>query len=110
LSGPKLGRPNNNEIIKRAQKRIEKEDESIRVSIEAKFGEAKTRYTLDRIERRLKETSESAIMMVFLMTNLARIMRSRVRDIFVFFFKAIRTWVFTVEKGMKYKGYCEKTA
>lgn len=109
LSGPKLGRPNNNEIIKRAQKRIEKEDEGIRVSIEAKFGEAKTRYTLDRIERRLKETSESAIMMVFLMTNLARIMRSRMREIFVLIYQTIGNWFFTVLLDMKYKGCCEKT-
>ena len=81
LSGPKLGRPYKDEQLKREQRRIEREDEATRVAIEGKFGEGKTRYTLDRIETRLKETSESVIMMVFLLMNLARVVRIRVRDL-----------------------------
>lgn len=84
LSGPKLGRPYKDENAKYAQRKIEREDESVRVSIEGKFGELKNRYRLDRIERRLKETSESAIMMVFLIANLASIMRFRLRNLFDF--------------------------
>jgi len=82
LSGPKLGRPYKDENIRQVQRKVEREDESVRVSIEGKFGEVKSRYRLDRIERRLKETSESAIMMVFLIANLASIMRFRLRNLF----------------------------
>jgi len=92
LSGPKLGRPYKDEQRKRAQRRIEREDEAMRVAIEGKFGEGKTRYTLDRIETRLKETSESVIMMVFLLMNLAKVVRVRGRDllfVFVYLIKGI---------------------
>lgn len=82
LSGPKLGRPYKDEKRKREQRRIERDDEATRVAIEGKFGEGKTRYTLDRIEIRLKETSESVIMMVFLLMNLAKVVRTRARDFF----------------------------
>lgn len=79
LSGPKLGRPYKDERRRREQRRIEREDEALRVAVEGKFGEGKTRYTLDRIETRLKETSESVIMMVFLLMNLSKIVRGRMR-------------------------------
>lgn len=86
LSGPKLGRPHKEEAQRQADRKIERNDERRRVVIEGKFGEVKTRYSLSRIERRLKETSESAIMMIFLVANLMVILRSRLRDIFVLLF------------------------
>ncbi len=92
LSGPKLGRPYKDESTHQEQKTIERADERVRVVIEGKIGEAKTRYTLDRIERRLQETSESAIMMVFLLANLVRIMRSRMRDIFSLIWEMFSNW------------------
>lgn len=87
LSGPKLGRPfkdsrKNKERI-REQKRIEREDESTRIAVEGKFGEAKRRYTLDRIGTKLKETSESSIMMVFLVMNLMVLARGKAKAFFV---------------------------
>jgi hypothetical protein len=81
LSGPKLGRPFNDEAKRRELRRIEREDEGTRVAIEGKFGEAKRTYTLDRIGMKLKETSESAIMMVFFMMNLMKLMRDRMRSL-----------------------------
>jgi len=92
LSGPKLGRPYKDDSTHQEQKSIERADERARVVIEGKIGEAKTRYTLNRIERRLQETSESAIMMVFLLANLARIMRSRMRDIFGLIGEMFTNW------------------
>ena len=87
LSGPKLGRPfkdsgKNKERI-RAQRRIEREDESTRIAVEGKFGEAKRRYTLDRIGTKLKETSETSIMMVFLVMNLMVLVRRKAKAFFV---------------------------
>jgi IS5 family transposase len=77
LSGPKLGRPFKDDRRLREQKRIEREDEGRRVAVEGKFGEAKRTYTLDRVYTKLKQTSESAIMLVFLMMNITKIARDR---------------------------------
>jgi hypothetical protein len=87
LSGPKLGRPfkdsGKNKGRIREQKRIEREDESSRIAVEGKFGEAKRRYTLDCIGTKLKETSETSIMMVFLVMNLMALVRRKVKAFFV---------------------------
>ena len=79
LSGPKLGRPYKDEARRAEVRRIEREDEGTRVAIEAKFGEAKRTYTLDTIMMKLKETSESAIMLVFFVMNLMKNVRDRAR-------------------------------
>ena len=87
LSGPKLGRPfkdndKNKEKI-RELKRIEREDESTRIAVEGKFGEGKRRYTLDRIGTKLKETSETSIMMIFLVMNLMVLARKKAKAFFM---------------------------
>jgi len=87
LSGPKLGRPfkdngKNKERI-REQKRIEREDESMRIAVEGKFGEGKRRYSLDKIGTKLKETSETSIMMVFMVMNLMVLVRRKAKAFFV---------------------------
>jgi len=87
LSGPKLGRPfkesEKNSAILREQRRIEREDESTRIAVEGKFGEGKRRYSLDRIATKLKATSESAIMLVFLVMNLSVLYRRKANAFFV---------------------------
>jgi IS5 family transposase len=87
LSGPKLGRPfkdvEKNKKKLREQRTIERYDESTRIAVEGKFGEAKRRYTLDRIGTKLKETSETTIMMVFLVMNLMVVARRKAKAIFV---------------------------
>jgi len=87
LLGPKLGRPfkeiEKNKKRIRQRRKIEREDESTRIAVEGKFGEAKRRYTLDCIGTKLKETSESSIMMVFLVMNLMALVRRKAKAFFV---------------------------
>jgi hypothetical protein len=87
LSGPKLGRPfidnDKNKARIREQRKIEREDESMRIAVEGKFGEGKRRYTLDCIGTKLKETSETSIMMVFLVMNLMVLSRRKAKVLFV---------------------------
>ena len=73
LSGPKLGRPPKKTDKK--QRQMERFYEKIRNAIEGKFGEGKRCYGLDRIMARLKETSESVIMLQFLVMNLEQRLR-----------------------------------
>lgn len=61
LSGPKLGRPPADKVIQKEQKRLERQDASERIALEAKFLEGNRRYGLVRIIARLKETAESVI-------------------------------------------------
>ncbi|SLM13331.1 hypothetical protein SPIROBIBN47_290030 [uncultured spirochete] len=74
LSGPKLGRPLSdiakNQKQLREEQRIARQDERMRNAVEGK-----RRYSLDRIMTRLQATSESTIMMVFLVMNLGRLLR-----------------------------------
>jgi hypothetical protein len=97
LSGPKLGRPfkeieKNRERI-RERRRIEREDERTRVAVEGKFGEGKRRYSLDRIGTKLRATSESEIMMVFLVMNLMVLYRRKAKAFFVALFDTMLTMV-----------------
>jgi hypothetical protein len=76
LSGPKLGRPPkvtaaNAEELKAAKKQA-RQDEIDRNAVEGKFGQGKRRYSLNRIMTKLSHTSETAIMLSFLVMNLKR--------------------------------------
>jgi IS5 family transposase len=73
LSGPKLGRPPKQRDKK--QRQLERFYEKTRNSIEGKFGEGKRCYGLGRIMAKLKETSESVIMLQFLVMNLEQRLR-----------------------------------
>jgi IS5 family transposase len=75
LSGPKLGRPPAKALMKKAEKRIERQDARNRNAIEGKFGEGKRKYGLNRIAAKLKETAESMIMLQFLVMNLEHKLR-----------------------------------
>ena len=93
LSGPRLGRPPLDPKAKRATTRLEQKDERMRIPIEGKIGEGKRCYTLDRLYTKLKETSETSIMMSFIVMNLAKIARDRARSlIFVFYREANRLY------------------
>ena len=93
LSGPKLGRPflerEKNWERLRQQRRTEREDERTRIAVEGKFGEGKRRYSLDRIGTKLRETSESAIQLVFLVMNLMVLYRRKVKAFFVAMWKTL---------------------
>lgn len=85
--GPKLGRPfkesQKNSALLRERRRIEREDESTRIAVEGKFGEGKRRYSLDCVETKLRETTESAIRLVFLVMNLMVLYRRKAKAFFV---------------------------
>jgi IS5 family transposase len=85
LSGPRLGRPPKE--IDKKQRRLERLLEKIRNSIEGKFGEGKRCYRLGRITAKLKDTSESVIVLQFLVMNLECRLRVLLSQIFkVLFF------------------------
>ena len=99
LSGPKLGRPpkqteENKDKIK-ALKKLARQDEIDRIAIEGKFGQAKRRYSLNRIMTKLNNTSKTAIVMSFLVMNLER------------WLKAIFLSLFRLNHGLY--GHCFQT-
>ncbi|MZP31491.1 IS5 family transposase [Heliobacterium undosum] len=75
LSGPRLGRPLANGLLKKAEKRMERLDARQRNAVEGKFGEGKRKYGLACIMARLKETAECMISMQFLVMNLEHKLR-----------------------------------
>jgi len=75
LSGPSLGRPPKDREKAAESKRIERLDASRRNEVEGKFGEAKRKYGLDLIRAKLAETSESFIVLRFMIMNLWRMLR-----------------------------------
>jgi hypothetical protein len=77
LSGPRLGRPPKE--TDRTIIRQERADASQPNAIEGKFGEGKTGYGLDRIMARLKDNSETVIVMAFFCMNLSRKLRVLLR-------------------------------
>lgn len=68
LSGPKLGRSSEEE--KKEAKIQAYQDSCERNEVEGKFGTGKRKYTLDCIMAKLKETSESTIILNLLVMNL----------------------------------------
>ena len=80
LSGPPLGRPGKDYEI---QKKLEHQDALDRNAVEGAFGTAKRRYNLNRVMAKLKETSETAIALTFMVQNLDR----KLARVFCLFFK-----------------------
>ena len=85
LSGPGLGRPPLDEGKLEERKRVEREDAAKRNEVEGKFGEGKRKYGLDRIRGKLPETSDSIIILQFIIMNLWRMLR----DILSFFLESV---------------------
>jgi hypothetical protein len=73
ISGPPLGRPPKN--VSKEQKKQAQLDERIRNCIEGKFGEAKRRFSLNKVMAKLPQTSLCTIAITFLVMNLARLLR-----------------------------------
>jgi transposase, IS5 family len=80
MSGVKLGRPP--KTISKLTKRQAQLDERIRSCIEGKFGEAKRRFSLDRVMTKLASTSEATIAISFLVMNISKLLR----QFFVYFY------------------------
>ena len=85
MSGPALGRPPADKKVYAEQKEQERRESGERNAVEGKFGEGKRSYGLQRIRCHLEETSESEIVLIFLVMNLKKILR----DLFVFFFRRL---------------------
>ncbi len=75
LSGPSLGRPPLDQEKLAERKRLERLDASRRNEVEGIFGEGKRKYGLDLIRGKLAETSESLIVLRFMIMNLWRMLR-----------------------------------
>jgi hypothetical protein len=73
ISGLPLGRPPAD--VSRVKKQQDREAEKIRNSIEGKFGQAKRRFSLDRVMAQLPNTSQTAMAITFLVMNLSTALR-----------------------------------
>jgi IS5 family transposase len=63
-------------------KRIARMYERVRNSVEGKLGQGKRRFGLGRIFEKLRETSETAIMLGFLVMNLEKVLKDFIFYIF----------------------------
>ena len=72
LSGPPLGRPQQDPQVQDLLKQQARDDEKVRVQIEGKFGQAKRRFGLNRVMAKLADTAASVIAITFLVMNLER--------------------------------------
>jgi hypothetical protein len=82
LSGPPLGRRPT--TVSPEKKKEALQDERDRNAIEGKFGQAKRRFSLNRVMTKLPDTSETAIAITFLVINLSALLRQVLR-FFIFF-------------------------
>lgn len=73
ISGPRLGRPT--KTFSKAVRIQEKLDTGVRNAIEGTYGNAKRKYGLGRIKTKLAGTTESSIVLQFLVLNLERRLR-----------------------------------
>ncbi|MGB7251294.1 MAG: IS5 family transposase [Phormidesmis sp.] len=85
LSGPPLGRPHQDPTVQAELKAQARADESVRVAVEGKFGQAKRRFSLARVMPKLAETAQCAIAITFLVLNLERWLRQLLRVLFALF-------------------------
>lgn len=88
LSGPALGRPSKDKTTEAAKKQLEKKDAGNRNIIESSYGVAKRKLGLALIKAKLAETTESSIVLQFLVMNLER----RLRILFCNFFDMLFSW------------------
>jgi hypothetical protein len=86
LNGPKLGRPPKDKKLYELQKQLEKKEAGERNMVEAKFGEAKLCYGLDRVMAMRQDTSETCVQLIFLVMNL----KKRLRSLFDLLFSSIQ--------------------
>ena len=87
ISGPALGRPPKNVSLE--QKKQTLESERIRNMIEGKFGQAKRKYSLNRVMAKLTHTSGTTIAITFLVINLSALLRQVLPLFFVYFKKLL---------------------
>lgn len=74
LSGPPLGRPSEDAVLLKEQKKLQRQDERDRNAVEGKFGQGKRRFSLARVMTKLAHTSEVSILVSFIVMNLEKIL------------------------------------
>jgi hypothetical protein len=105
LSGPRLGRRKAGEI--RNIERLELQDMGERNAIEGGFGVGKRKYGLARIMARLKETSESVIVLQFIVMNLEHRLRVLFCHFYICAIRVVRDFINMDYYGieLKLEGY-----
>ncbi len=98
ISGPAMGRPVKDKIIRREQKQLARQDEIDRVAIEGKFGEGKRRFGLARIMAKLAETSLTVIGLNLFVMNLHKISRLGNLNRFFLF---IDLWIEVIQEALQ---------
>ena len=73
ITAPPLGRPATDNVA--AIRKQTLEDAKVRNQIEGKFGQAKRRFSLNRVMTKLANTSETAIAITFLVMNLEALLK-----------------------------------
>jgi hypothetical protein len=73
ITAPPLGRPVPDDLA--TIRKLTLEDAKVRNQIEGKFGQAKRRFSLNRVMTKLVNTSETAIAITFLVMNLVTLLR-----------------------------------
>ena len=90
MSGKPLGRLRKN--VSKLEKKQAAEAEKIRNQIEGKFGNAKRKYSLNRVMTKLSHTSETAIAITFLVMNLSRLPAGNETFFVIFCQKSLMGW------------------
>jgi IS5 family transposase len=91
ITAPPLGRPVLDDLA--AIRKQTLEDAKVRNRIEGKFGQAKRRFSLNRVMTKLANTSETAIAITFLVMNLEALLK---RIVFFGFSWFLFCWQFFV--------------
>jgi transposase, IS5 family len=73
ITAPPLGRPVLDDLV--AIRKQTLEDAKVRNQVEGKFGQAKRRFSLNRVMTKLANTSETAIAITFLVMNLEMLLK-----------------------------------
>jgi hypothetical protein len=67
-----LGRPTKDIKLRKAQLKNCKADDIARIPIEGKYGEAKRKFSLDKVMAKLAQTSECVVGIVFIVMNIEK--------------------------------------
>jgi hypothetical protein len=97
LSGPPLGRPSLDEAQQALLRQQARDDESVRVAVEGKFGQGKRRFGLGRVMAKLAQTAETMIAITCLVMNLEK----RLRRFIVLFLRALIRLLHTYQADVR---------
>jgi hypothetical protein len=93
ISGPALGRRIQDKLRSQEERRKNRQDESARVAIEGKIGQVKRRFSLGCIFEKLRQTSETAIMLSFLVANCEKILKDLLFGLMVVLKRLALEWI-----------------